>query len=188
MEAVNPRLKNYKKMFLKTANFLTQIGKRVLIVKQLKPAVLDQTNNRCAAWKLLKGVAKSSVLSQNVPVIIYRFDKSGEHLVQLCKMLLERNSCINLQKQNFGSPSPFHSQCRPEDGLTRRGGASICRQCFLTCDVGNAQLCFDASSGIPTNSGTGIAFDVLGPVRLQFSIFPIIYIFVLLFGMFVFNP
>ena len=66
------------------------------------------------------------------------------------------------QKQNFGTSLAYHTQCKPEDGLTRRGGVSICRQCFLTCDVNNFDLCFAAETGIPTTGGSGVAFDVLG--------------------------
>ena len=74
----------------------------------------------------------------------------------------ERESCIDNQKQNFGTSLPYHTQCRPEDGLTRRGGVSICRQCALTCDVNDFSLCFSAETGFPTTGGNGVAFDILG--------------------------
>jgi len=70
---------------------------------------------------------------------------------------------LTQQSQNFIGRHWFATQCRPEDGLTRRNGASVCRQCHRTCG-GNPVLfnddreffnkypgfCFVPEKGIPT--------------------------------------
>jgi len=73
-----------------------------------------------------------------------------------------KHACLNLQRINFyGVTQPFYTQCRPEDPLTgRRFGASVCRQCFPTCDSG-ASDCFDTTDGIRTTAGVNI--DIVDP-------------------------
>ena len=77
--------------------------------------------------------------------------------------ILEEQACYTQQAQNFVGRHWFATQCRPEDGLTRRNGASVCRQCHRTCG-GNPVLfnddreffnkypgfCFVPEKGIPT--------------------------------------
>ena len=72
----------------------------------------------------------------------------------LIKYSIARTSCLDQKKQNFGPGPLFRHQCRPEDNLTTsRFGASVCRQCFLTCSgdkaTNSGDLCFSTELGIP---------------------------------------
>ena len=68
-------------------------------------------------------------------------------ITKIHKIFIARHACLNLQRVNFMGHSPFFTQCRPEDPLTgRRFGASVCRQCFPTCNGGSD--CFSNTNGI----------------------------------------
>ena len=103
------------------------------------------------------------VRRRNGQVVDMRTGCKGESIVKPALLnfsLIAKHACLNLQRINFyGISQPFYTQCRPEDPLTgRRFGASVCRQCFPTCDGSD---CFDTTSGI--RSTAGVSIDIVGP-------------------------
>ena len=79
-------------------------------------------------------------------------------------------ACVDMKRQNFaeyystGKPHPT-DQCKPMDSQQNRypGQASVCRQCFATCDINgsNGKYCLHHGTGdYPMGSGSIVAANV----------------------------